>query len=48
MAVPRAVQDTYSRAIVGWSMATHVRATLVVDALQMALGRRRPGAPAPG
>src|SRR5215204_3238513 len=38
-----AVQDTYSRQIVGWSMATHMRATLVVDALQMALGRRRPG-----
>ena len=38
-----AVQDTYSRAIVGWSMATHMRATLVVDALQMALARRRPG-----
>ena len=39
-----AVQDSYSRQIVGWSMATHMRATLVVDALQMALGRRRPGA----
>jgi putative transposase len=38
-----AVQDTYSRQIVGWSMATHTRATLVVDALQMALARRRPG-----
>jgi putative transposase len=38
-----AVQDTYSRAIVGWSMATHMRATLVVNALQMAVGRRRPG-----
>jgi putative transposase len=38
-----AVQDSYSRAIVGWSMATHMRATLVVDALRMALGRRRPG-----
>ena len=38
-----AVQDTYSRAIVGWSMATHLRSTLVVDALQMALARRRPG-----
>ena len=37
-----AVQDTYSRQIVGWSMATHTRATLVVDALQMALARRRP------
>jgi putative transposase len=40
-----AVQDTYSRQIVGWSMATHMRSTLVVDALQMALARRRP---APG
>ena len=38
-----AVQDAYSRQIVGWSMATHMRASLVVDALQMALGRRRPG-----
>lgn len=38
-----AVQDTYSRAIVGWSMATHMRASLVVDALKMALARRRPG-----
>lgn len=37
-----AVQDTYSRAIVGWSMATHMRATLVVDALKMAIARRRP------
>jgi putative transposase len=38
-----AVQDTYSRQIVGWSMATHMRSALVVDALQMALARRRPG-----
>jgi putative transposase len=38
-----AVQDAYSRSIVGWSMATHMRATLVVDALRMALARRRPG-----
>ena len=37
-----AVQDAYSRQIVGWSMATHTRASLVVDALKMALGRRRP------
>jgi putative transposase len=37
-----AVQDAYSRQIVGWSMATHTRATLVVDALQMALARQRP------
>jgi putative transposase len=37
-----AVQDTYSRLIVGWSMATHMRSSLVVDALKMALARRRP------
>jgi putative transposase len=37
-----AVQDAYSRAIVGWSMADHMRHELVVDALQMALHRRRP------
>jgi putative transposase len=40
-----AVQDAYSRAIVGWSMADHMRHELVVDALQMAVARRRP---APG
>jgi putative transposase len=28
--------------IVGWSMAEHMRAELVVDALQMAVARRRP------
>jgi putative transposase len=37
-----AVQDAYSRLIVGWSMATHIRSSLVVDALGMALARRRP------
>jgi putative transposase len=40
-----AVQDAYSRAIVGWSMADHMRSELVVDALEMAVQRRRP---APG
>jgi putative transposase len=39
-----AVQDAFSRAIVGWSMADHMRSELVVDALQMALARRRPEA----
>jgi putative transposase len=38
-----AVQDAYSRRIVGWSMADHMRTELVVDALQMGLHRRRPG-----
>ena len=37
-----AVQDAFSRRIVGWSMADHMRTELVVDALQMALHRRRP------
>ncbi len=37
-----AVQDTYSRLIVGWSMATRMRSSLVVDALKMALACRRP------
>jgi putative transposase len=37
-----AVQDAYSRAVVGWSMAEHMRAKLVVDALGMGLSRRRP------
>jgi putative transposase len=42
------VVDIYSRAIVGWSAATHKRTKLVLDALQMALWRRdrdghRPG-----
>jgi len=40
-----AVQDLYSRRIVGWSMANHMRTELVTDALQMALAHRRP---APG
>jgi transposase InsO family protein len=39
-----AVLDLYSRKIVGWSMAEHLRAELVLDALSMALARRRPGA----
>jgi putative transposase len=37
-----AVQDVFSRRIVGWSMAEHMRTELVLDALQMALDHRRP------
>ena len=37
-----AVQDVFSRRIVGWSMADHMRTELVLDALQMALEHRRP------
>jgi putative transposase len=40
-----AVQDVFSRRIVGWATADHMRAELVTDALQMALAQRRP---APG
>ncbi len=32
------------RRIVGWQFASHVRTTLVLDALLMALARRDPGA----
>jgi transposase InsO family protein len=37
-----AVLDVYARRIVGWSIADHLRAELVVDALEMAKWRRRP------
>ena len=36
------VVDLFSRRIVGWSMATHMRTELVLGALNMALGRRAP------
>jgi putative transposase len=36
------ILDVYSRKVVGWSMATHLRTELVVDALEMALWRRNP------
>jgi putative transposase len=38
------VLDAHSRRLVGWSMAEHLRTELVVDALEMALWRRKPGA----
>src|SRR4051794_1264864 len=34
--------DCYSRRIVGWALADRLRAELVVDALEMAVARRRP------
>lgn len=37
-----AVLDLFSRRVVGWAMAEHMREALVNDALQMALGRRQP------
>jgi len=36
------VLDVYSRRIVGWSMASHLRTELVLDALEMAIWHRRP------
>ena len=39
------ILDVHSRRIVGWAMESHLRTELVVDALQMAVWRRKP---APG
>ena len=39
------ILDACSRKVVGWSMAAHLMTELVVDALQMAIARRKP---APG
>ena len=39
-----AVLDVFSRTVVGWSIADHMRTELVVDALEMARWRRRPPA----
>jgi putative transposase len=36
------VLDAFSRAVVGWAMADHLRASLAVAALNMALEERRP------
>jgi len=38
------VLDAFSRRVVGWSIADHLRAELVCDALDMARWRRRPEA----
>jgi putative transposase len=38
------ILDCYSRMIVGWQLATHLRSELVLDALEMANGLRRPDA----
>ena len=38
------IVDAYSRMIVGWQLACHMRTTLVLDALRMALALRAPGA----
>ena len=36
------VLDVFSRRIVGWSMANHLRTELILDALEMAIDRRQP------
>lgn len=36
------VLDAFSRAVVGWAMADHLRASLAIEALNMALAERRP------
>ena len=36
------VLDAFSRRVVGWAMETHLRTELVLAALNMALGQRRP------
>ena len=36
------VLDVWSRRVVGWAMATHLRTELVLDALNMAIRQRRP------
>lgn len=38
------VIDVFSRMILGWQLAGHMRTRLVLDALRMALGLRAPGA----
>lgn len=36
------VLDLFSRMVVGWSMASHIRADLAIDALNMAVAHRQP------
>ena len=36
------VLDAFSRAVIGWKMADHLRASLAIDALTMALEERQP------
>jgi putative transposase len=38
------ILDVYSRMLIGWQLATHMRSSLVVDALEMAVGLRQPTA----
>ena len=36
------VLDAWSRRVVGWAMTNHLRTELVLEALEMAVGQRRP------
>ena len=36
------VLDVWSRRVVGWAMASHLRTELVLDSLEMAVGQRKP------
>jgi putative transposase len=38
------ILDAFSRKVVGWQLASHMRTDLVLDALRMALAQREPGA----
>jgi putative transposase len=38
------ILDAFSRRVVGWSMADHLRTELVLDALDMAIAQRKPTA----
>jgi len=38
-----AVMDLFSRRIVGWALDNHMRESLILDALDMAVGQREPG-----
>jgi transposase InsO family protein len=38
------VLDAFSRAVIGWAIADHLRASLAIEALDMALVERRPAA----
>ena len=38
------VLDVFSRRVVGWAMAAHLRTALVIEALEMAVAQRRPEA----
>ena len=37
-----AVLDLYDRQVIGWAMADHMKTSLTLDALEMAIGRRQP------